>query len=457
MINITVKDIVEATGGKLLNGDENVVLADICINSKEVKPGDLFVPIIGAKVDAHKFIEQALTVAAATLTSEPEEYGTDFDGKPCIAVDDTVKALQGIGRYIRKNFNMPVVAVTGSVGKTTTREMVTAAVATGMRCFHTEKNYNSIIGAPITVSRMTHDYDAAVLELGIGMPGEMDILTEIAKPDICVVTTIGVAHIEYMGSLENTRKEKLSIIHGMSEGGTLYINGDDPMLYEIKDSMPCKVITYGCGEDMDFRATNIRMEDGYSLYDMVYKDQVVPVKVGVMGKHNICNSLAAIAVAYQLGVPFEKSSKVFENFAGQRQRVIKVPDKYTVIDDTYNASPDSMKASVDVLCDMKCEGKKYIVLGDMLELGENSDQYHAEVGEYLRDKKIDEVIVVGEHSKKIKEVIDAYEGHYARTVSFADTEEIAIYLMALMKPEDVVLLKASNGMHLSEVVNILSN
>ena len=406
MVDITVKNILEATGGVLLCGDENTVLTDICINSKEAKEGDLFVPIIGTRTDGHRFIESALQTAAATLTSEHDNVVVS--DKAYIRVDDTVKALQAIGKYIRNRYDMPVVAVTGSVGKTTTREMITAAVSAGMKCFHTEGNYNSVYGEPITVSRMTDEYDAAVLELGIGEPGEMDILTDIAQPDICVITTIGVAHIEYMGSLENTRKEKLSIIKGMGENGTLYID-------------------------------------------------VVTVKVGVMGLHNVRNSLVAMAVSHQLGVPYEKSSKAFENFRGLRQKVIKLPGKYTIIDDTYNASPDSMKASTDVLCDMKCEGKKYIVLGDMLELGEKSDEYHYEVGEYLRDKKIDEVIVIGEHAQKIKEALDACDTKYAKTVSFTDTEEIAIYLMALMKPEDIVLLKGSNGMKLSEVVNILTN
>ena len=455
MVDITVKNIIEATGGVLLCGDENTVLTDICINSKEAKEGDLFVPIIGTRTDGHRFIESALTIAAATLTSQHDNIV--ISDKPYIRVDDTVKALQQIGKYIRDRYDMPVVAVTGSVGKTTTREMITAAVSAGMKCFHTEGNFNSIYGLPITVSRMTDEYEAAVLELGIGEPDEMDILTHIARPDISVITTIGVAHIEYMGSIENTRKEKLSIIKGMGPDGTLYINGDDPMLYEIKDKLPCKVYTYGCGEDLDFRAVNIRTEDGYSVYDMVHGDDTVTVKVGVMGLHNVRNSLVAMAVSKQLGVPYEKSSKAFENFSGLRQKVIRLEGKYTIIDDTYNASPDSMKASTDVLCDMKCEGKKYLVLGDMLELGDKSDQYHYEVGEYLRDKKIDEVIVIGEHAAKIKEAIDSCETSYARCVSFTDTEEIAIYLMALMKPEDIVLLKASNGMKLSEVVNILSN
>lgn len=455
MVDITVKDILAATGGTLLCGDENTALTDICINSKEAKPGDLFVPTIGARVDGHRFIESALATAAATLTSEHD--GEVDSEKPYIKVDDTVKALQAIGKYVRQRFDMPVVAVTGSVGKTTTREMITAAVSAGMKCFHTEGNYNSIYGEPITVSRMTDEYDAAVLELGIGMPGEMDILTDIAKPSICVVTTIGVAHIEYMGSLENTRKEKLSIIHGMSPDGTLYINGDDPLLYEVKDELPCKVYTYGCNEGLDFRATNVRTEDGCSVYDFVHGDDVVTVKVGMPGIHNVRNSIVAMAVSHQLGVPYEDAAKVFENFRGLRQKVISLPDKYTIIDDTYNASPDSMKASTDVLCDMKCEGRKYIVFGDMLELGEKSDEYHYEVGEYLRDKKIDEVIVIGEHAQKIKEALDKCETKHARTVSFTETEEVALYLMALMKPEDIVLLKASNGMKLSEVVNILTN
>ncbi|MGN0394002.1 MAG: UDP-N-acetylmuramoyl-tripeptide--D-alanyl-D-alanine ligase [Coprococcus sp.] len=455
MINITVKDIIKATNGFLLCGDENIVLNDICIDSRKVKEGDLFVPLIGENVDAHRFIESAMETGTATLTAQHDNVV--ISDKPYIRVDDTEKALQDIGLYIRNRYHMPVVGVTGSVGKTTTREMITAAISTAKKCFHTEGNYNSQIGVPITLSKMTDEYEAAVIEMGIGKPGEMKLLSSMVQPDIAVVTVIGVAHIEYLKTQENIRQEKLDIISNMSENGLLIINGDDPLLKEIKNSMPCRTMTYGCDEECDFRAENIRFEDNYTVYDMVYKNQKTTVKLNVRGKHNVRNSLAGMAVAYEMGIPFEISSKAYENFQGQRQRIIKLENRYTIFDDSYNASPDSMKASIDVLCDMECKGKKYAVLGDMFELGEKSLEYHRQIGAYLCDKKIDGVIVIGEHAQEIKKVLDACENKYATTYAFEDNEEIAMTLMGMLSPDDIVLVKGSNGMNLKEIVNILSN
>jgi UDP-N-acetylmuramoyl-tripeptide--D-alanyl-D-alanine ligase len=450
-----VRDILAATGGFLLCGNEDTVITDICINSKEVKPGDLFVPIIGERVDAHRFIESALETCAATLTSE--HNNVVVSDKAFIRVDDTVKALQAIGSYIRNRYNMPVIGVTGSVGKTTTREMITAAISTSKKCFHTEGNFNSQIGVPITLSKMTDEYEAAVIEMGISEPGQMDVLSSMVKPDICVVTVIGVAHIEFMKTRENIRKEKLSIINGMSENGLLLINGDDDMLSEVKDSMPCRTITFGCSEACDFRAENIRIENDMTVFECVHEQEQVTVKMNVMGKHNVRNALAGIAAAYSIGIPMETAAGAFESFAGQRQRIMKLENRYTILDDTYNASPDSMKASIDVLCDMECAGKKFAVIGDMFELGADSLLYHRQIGEYLCDKKIDEVIVIGEHAQEVKKALDECDTKYAKTYSFSDNEEVALYLMAIMEPEDIVLIKGSNGMHLNEIVNILAN
>lgn len=454
MVNITVKDVLEATRGELLCGNDNIELTDVSTDSRETKNGDLYVPIIGEKVDGHRFIESALEKASATLTSEHE--GVVDSSKPYIKVKDTQKALQDLGAYIRNRYTMPVVGVTGSVGKTTTREMITAAISVGMKCFHTEGNYNSQIGVPITLSKMTGDYEAAVIEMGISDFGHMDILSNMVKPDICVVTVIGVAHIEYMKTQENIRKEKLSIINAMSEGGLLLLNGDDELLRAVKDDMPCRVMTYGCSDDCDFKGANIRIEDDLTVFECVHEDQTVTVRMNAMGKHNVRNALAGIAVAYNMGIPMDKTKDAFEDFSGLRQRVLKIENKYTILDDTYNASPDSMKASIDVLCDMDVIGKKYAVLGDMFELGVNSLVYHREVGEYICNKKIDEVIVIGEDSQEIKKAIEECETSYATTASFANNSEVAEYLKSKMNPEDVVLIKGSNGMHLNEVVNILA-
>lgn len=454
MENVTVRDIVEMTGGVLLCGDEDTPILDICINSKNIKEGDLFVPIIGERVDAHCFIESALEIGAATLTSRQNDVVASE--KPYIRVDNTVDALQRIGASIRDRMSFPIVAVTGSVGKTTTREMITAALRANKRTYHTEKNLNSQIGVPITLSRMSEQDEIAVLELGISEVGQMDILSHMVKPDMAVVTAIGVAHIEFMKTQETIRHEKLSVIHGMKEGGTLFLNGDDKMLQDAvsAEQLSCRTLFYGTQDWCDYYAKDIVYHDSYTVFTCVHADRQVPVVLNTLGRHNVENCVAAIAVANENGVPMDVTANVFSEFEGQRQRVIPLEGRFTLIDDTYNASPDSMKASIRVLCDIPCEGKRVAVLGDMFELGEHEVRYHEELGEFLIDKPLDEVVVLGTLSQNIKSVIDQSDSKI-KTYTFSDNEEAAIYLMATLHPEDVVLIKASNGMNLKEIINIL--
>lgn len=450
MYNIKVSDILKATGGRLLCGDENVCIKDICIDSKQIKDGDLFVPIIGEKVDAHRFIESALSVGAATLTSEHDNVV--ISDKPYIRVMDTVKALQDIGAYIRNTYKRPIIGVTGSVGKTTTREMIAHALSACMNIYQTEGNLNSQIGVPITLSRINPDSEAAVLELGISEEGQMDILSNLVRPDICVVTIIGVAHIEFMKTQENIRKEKLSIINGMNKDGVLFLNGDDPLLAEINGDTGVKTFYYGTGENCDYRAENIHMENYQYVYDYVHGERRIKVVLNALGKHNVGNSLVGIAIADYMGLDVEKAAAAYADFKGIRQKLYMVPGKYTIIDDSYNASPDSMKASINVLADMDNKGKKIAVLGDMFELGENSIEYHLEVGRHLATKKIDELVVVGELSQYIKQAVEESDSSI-RCYSFKDNGEVALYLLSVMNEDDIVLIKGSNGMHLNEIVN----
>ncbi|MBR1866637.1 MAG: UDP-N-acetylmuramoyl-tripeptide--D-alanyl-D-alanine ligase [Lachnospiraceae bacterium] len=455
MEHITVKDIVEMTGGVLMCGDENTPVTDMWTNSREMKEGDLFVPVIGERVDGHRFIESALEKAAATLTSRHNDVVVSE--KPYIRVDNTVVAMQRIGAGIRKRLlDIPVIAVTGSVGKTTTREMITLALSSARRTFHTERNLNSQIGVPITLSRMSREDEIAVLELGISEDGQMDILSEMVRPDMAVVTTIGVAHIEYMKTQENIRKQKLSIVHSMKEGGTLFLNGDDALLRGAVEAeqLTCRTLFYGTEDWCDYYARDIAYQDTYTTFICVHGKEEVPVRLKALGRHNVGNCVAALAVASENGIPMEVAAREFAAFEGQRQRIIRSENRFTIIDDTYNASPDSMKASIDVLCDMPCTGHRVAVLGDMFELGENEVRYHREIGQFLLNKPIDALVVLGELSQNIKTVLEEQDSRI-KVYSFADKEETALCLMAMLKPEDIVLLKASNGMHLNEIVNIL--
>lgn len=449
MFSIKVKDIVAATGGTLLCGDENVNIKDVCINSKEIKEGDLFVPIIGERVDAHRFIESALEVGTATLTSQ--HRGIVIADKPYIHVHDTVKALQDIGAFIRDRFNIPIVGVTGSVGKTTTREMIAAALSGCLNVYQTDGNLNSQIGVPVTLSRMTKDAEVSVLEMGMSEVGQMDTLSGMVRPDICVVTVIGVAHIEFLKTQENIRKEKLSIVNHMNKGGVLFLNGDDPMLAEIKGETGVKTFYYGTGEWCDYRAENVHMENYKYVYEYVHGDTRIPVVLNALGRHNVGNSLVGMAIADYMGLDLNKAAKGFADFKGIRQVIIDIPDKYTIIDDTYNASPDSMKASLNVLSELETEGRKIAVLGDMFELGTRSEEYHYQVGEFLADKDIDELVVVGELSQNIVRAVTDKESKI-KCYSFRDNGEVTLYLLSVMRPGDVVLIKGSNGMNLKEIV-----
>lgn len=452
MQHVTVRDIIEATGGVLLCGDENTEVSDICINSREIKPGDLFVPIIGQKVDAHRFIESALEVGAATLTSEHDSV--ILAEKPYIRVNNTVTAMQALAGYLREKQHVKMVGVTGSVGKTTTREMIACALSTARNVYQTEKNYNSQIGVPICISRISDRTEMAVLEMGMSEEGQIAGLSGLIRPDISVVTTIGVAHIEYLKTQDNIRREKLSIITGMPEDGILFLNGDDPMLREMRGKMPCRTLYYGMEEWCDYRAENISFASGKSAFDFVHGEERVHVELNALGRHNVGNCLCALGVADVSGIPVPVAAEGFKTFSGQRQKVIAREGQYTIIDDTYNASTTSMRASIDVLSDMPCDGKRYAVLGDMFELGENTAQYHYEIGSYAAAAGIDEVICIGELAKNIKQAIDDADTR-VKAYSLMDKEEAAIYLISLLKPEDIVLIKASNGMKLGDIVNIL--
>ena len=453
MYSITVKEILEATNGKLLSGSEDTVITDLCTDSRLVKEGDLFVPIVGERDDGHMFIESALKKAAATLTHE--HSGVVISDKPYISVNDTKKAMQDIGAFFRDKFDIPVIGVTGSVGKTTTREMIATALSGSARVYQTEKNYNSQVGLPIALFHMDENAECAVLEMGMSEAGEMERLSEIARPTICAITMIGVAHIENLGSQENIRREKLAITSHMKPDGILFLNGDDALLKEMNGRLTVSTCYFGTEAWCECRAENISMRSDYTYeYDYVHGDKRVHVHLNALGRHNVINSLCGMSIADHLGHDLEKAAEQFESFKGIRQKLIRIPNKYTIIDDAYNASPDSMKASISVLSDIETDGRKIAVLGDMFELGENSENYHYEVGQFLADKDVDELVVVGEASQMIRKAVED-AGCDIKCYSFKDNGEVVLYLLSVLNPNDVVLIKGSNGMNLKEVVDNL--
>lgn len=452
MEHITVKDIVDAVSGILLCGDMNTELKHISIDSRTMRGADLFVPIIGEKSDAHRFLNQAMdNGAAAALTSEHASVPDGFKGT-LIRVADTKLGLQNIGRYLRSRLSIPIVGITGSVGKTTTREMVAAALSAKYNAFKTPANHNSQIGVPLTISEISDTDELAVLELGMSEPGEMAVIAEIAAVDCAVMTNIGVTHIENLGSRENILKEKLHIQDGMKSGGILFVNGDNDMLSTVHAKEGCRTVRYGLGADNEYHAADLKYQDGFPEFTMVHGDTRIPVKLNVMGEHNVMNALAALAVADAYDVPLNDAANKLYEFDGfkNRQQIHK-KGGYTIVDDTYNASPDSMKAAINVLSTLPA-GRRIAVLADMKELGTDSLMFHHEVGEFLASKPVDILIAYGELAQAIADGAKNIKPDF-HVVSFEENEkeDMLDWLDAQIGFGDVVLFKGSNSMKLGEI------
>ena len=451
---MTAAEIVKAVDGTLLAGDPETVIENICIDSREAGDGSLFVPIIGEKVDAHKFIAQVLDNGAAGVFMS---HGDVVDSRKVhIRVKDTVKALGDLAAHYRQKFQMPIVGITGSVGKTSTKEMISAALETGFHIMKTAGNQNSQIGVPLTLFRMEKGQELALVEMGISEFGEMENLVRFVQPDVAVVTNIGEAHIAQFGKKENTLKEKLKIAMNFTEKQRIFLNGDDPLLRRAAGKMKCPVTLFGTSEGCDYRAENIHIQDGKNCFTLVYPEGQEDVVIQQLGLHNVQNALVAIAVAGYFGIEPSTAQKGLTDYAGipMRQQINHLAHGIKVIDDTYNASPASVKSGVDVLMQLDNPGRKIAVLGDILELGDVSWQCHYDTGTEIAEKNLQIIVTVGQEMKALaKAVIDS--GAVIAVCSFDANKEAIQWLLENVSEGDAILVKGSRGMHEEEVVKAL--
>ena len=473
MTGITVKELLEATGGNLLLGQEDQHAGHISLDSRKMEGDDLFVPIVGERVDAHLFLCQAIASgAAAVFTSEHHRWedvkasvrqqcGGNREqekkalGAAWIEVPDTKKALQDLGSFCRKRLTLPLVGITGSVGKTTTREMIAEALSAGFLVYKTPGNSNSQVGVPITIAEIPQSAEIGVIELGMSEPGEMERISRVARVDCAVITNIGVAHIEQLGSQEHILEEKLHIQDGMPAEGILFLNGDDPLLASVVPKEGRKRVLYGLGRDCDYRAEDLHLEEGYPVFKAVHGDRSVRVRLQVMGSHMVSNAMAALAVADTYGLSMEKAALALGQFKGYkgRQQIFQWGG-VTVIDDSYNASPVSMKAGLEVLASVKGEGRRIAVLADMKELGLEAVRFHEEIGAYIGEHPLDMVLLLGELASCIGSGMDAARAvtPYIEMDRLAQVEE---WLDEHIREGDCILFKGSNSMKLSEAVRHL--
>lgn len=453
-IQITVKDIINVTKGKLIYGNENEICENFSRNTKEVKQGDIYIGFKGEIYDGGVFYEEAFSNGAkGCIINEIEGLKLKkVENKFIIQVEDTVKAIGQIARYKREKYNIPVIAVTGSVGKTSTKDIIASVVSQKYKTLKTQANLNNHIGMPLTILSLK-DHEALVVEMGMNHFGELSYLTNIAKPTIAVITNVGTAHIGNLGSRENILKAKLEILEGLPKDGVVIINNDNDLLHKWQlENKKYNVITYGINNNSKYVAKETKYTTTGSEYQLNGKESI---KVPVGGEAFVYNSLAAISVGELLNIPIEKIQVGIKNFELTKMRldVQKSSKGYTIINDCYNANYDSMKSAIEYLNSSK-GNRKIAVLGDMLELGEFSQELHKKVGEEVAKNKIDILITVGKEANNIAET--AKKNGINTTYMFENNQKAITKLKEILEPKDVVLVKASNSMNFKEIVsNIL--
>jgi len=448
-VELSFKEIVEAINGKVVvRGREE--FNNVCIDTRKIQKDNIYIAIKGERFDGNKFVIDAFKKGASiAIVSEvlfDIENGDEVE--TVILVDDTEKALLDLASFYRKKLGLKVVGVTGSCGKTSTKDLIAAFLSEKYKVFKTKGNFNNQIGLPLMILELDSTYDVAVLEMGMSDLGEIDVLAKCARPDIAVITNIGLSHIENLKTQDNILKAKSEIFNYFDDSNSLIINGEDKNLLKIKDKC-FEILRIGYNHEYDVYAFNIILMEDNTTFSIQDNNQEIIFNIPMAGKHNILNSMLAIAVAKKLNLSFEEMKLGIKNLeaTSMRLEVIK-KDKITIINDCYNASPDSMKSSMDVLNAYK-KGRKVAILGTMNELGDEAVNAHTEVGSYAKDK-VDLLIAIGSY-------MECFAKGYSldSILTFEDKKDFIDNLKTIIKENDIILVKASRGMKFEEIVNSL--
>ena len=445
MTELTIAGMCAACGG-VWQGDEALLQmcpTDVVTDSRKAKEGSLFIALRGERTDGHKYIKDVLAKGAmAVLCEEPGEKG-----EPRIVVPEVLTAMRQIAACTRQRFAYPFIGVTGSVGKTTAKEMIASVLSAKYKAYKTPGSMNGQIGIPVTLMTLSPEYEAAVIEMGISLPGEMIRIAHVVRPDHVVFTNIGDAHLEALHDRPGILREKSDILSDMEESGVVFANGDDTLL--AANDFGRRTVLFGLGENCHVRAEDVRTEDGVILLcRIVAGDRDIPVRVPAYGNYMIYSVLAAAAVGLELGLSDEEIQDGLTryNTVGHRSRVVKTA-LCTLIDDCYNANPTSNRAAIDSMENLP--GRKVCILGDMREMGANSPDLHREIGRYALEHGISLVVTEGEQAKYISEAAGELGRH------FPDRPSLLAGLSALIRPGDVVLVKASHGASFEDVAETI--
>lgn len=452
----TLNYIAEAAAGELRHGSPDTVVARIGVDSRQTETGDLFFALAGERFDAHSFLPEVARRGVAAVVAERKKVPADFRGCAVIAVDGTRAALGRLGARYRRDFSLPLVAVGGSNGKTSTKELIASVLRQKLAVLWSEASFNNEIGVPLTLLKLERFHQAAVLEAGTNHPGELAHLLSMMEPRFGVITNIGREHLEFFHDLPGVAQEEGAMADVLPADGILFVNGDNAWTETICKRTKARVVKCGLEEGNDCRAKNIRMDEDGATFSVEghYAALNGEYRIRLLGRHQVANALLALAVGAEFGLDRACIQRGLAACAPTKMRLqLSSPGGIRVLDDAYNANADSMLAALQTLCDLPCAGRRVAVLGSMAELGDSSSAAHAEIGQRAAESHLDQLFAIGEHAS---EMATAARRGGLQTVTEIPEVEIAVRAVTeFARPGDVVLVKASRSMHLERITEAL--
>ncbi|WP_461240717.1 UDP-N-acetylmuramoyl-tripeptide--D-alanyl-D-alanine ligase [Paucilactobacillus sp. N302-9] len=430
----------------------DVEVTSVAFDSRQVEPGALFVPLVGQQ-DGHRFVDSAFQ-NGATASFWSKDHPLDTNNQSVLVVDDPLTALQELGKYYLSKINPLVIAVTGSNGKTTTKDMIASILATQMNVTKTYENFNNQIGVPVTLLNMDANTEAVVVEMGMDHFGELDFLSKMVQPNVAVITMIGEAHIEFFGSRDKIADAKMEITHGLQEDGTFIFDGDEPLLQERAQTITQDKLSFGRQLENDLYATSVQLNDHsitFSVNEWPDREFTLPM----IGEYNVNNALAALSAGKLLHISADNMQSALKNveLTENRAQWVSGANGGKILSDVYNSNPTAAKQVLHAFAATTTTGKRIAVLGDMLELGQQADEMHASLASELNPKKIQSVYLIGSHMLALKKVLEkSYADAAIHYYSVEEKGQLIMDLKEEVTKDDIVMIKASHGLHLEDVL-----
>jgi UDP-N-acetylmuramoyl-tripeptide--D-alanyl-D-alanine ligase len=458
MAQVTAGEVESSTGGILVSGSRDTIIPGISIDSRTLMPGDLFFAIRGPNADGHHYVASALARGACGVVVDSRyELGETLAGAPIVVlVQDTHQALKDLAAAARRHWPGGLVGITGSLGKTTTKEFVAHVLETAYGVYHSPGNYNNLFGLPLSLLNLSDDDQIGIFEMGMSAPGEIAEMCRIARPDVGVITAVAAVHLEFFDSLEEIAQAKGELAQALEPNGTLVYNADDAMVQAIAGRFTGPKISFGLSPQADVRATEIEILGLKETRFTVWCEEVTRrAMIPLAGKHYVMNALPAVALGRFYQIPIDQVIESLKGlrYAPMRGEIVRFKDGFTLIDDSYNSNPSALRQMIETLSKVRLSKRRILVAGEMLELGKGSPELHYECGNWAAACGIDMIVAVQGHALELAR--GAADQGVAESRFFHDVDSAQAFILRTLEPGDVVLVKGSRGVHLEKMVTTL--